>query len=337
MFANQFAENDGKLKVAFLAPPSEHKKSDAFILQYGKEIFTVDGGMDGTHYFNDSLMKMRAELLKDHPELIEDPSCKLKITCIISHYHTDHVCGLLDPVMSNEYVAIDAVYQGAPLNIDPEINKISKSGDEIYRPRLAKLIAEHNPECKIVDIGFGKEHMLKIQTHSGLEHEVELTFLPASADWGVGERYTYMQKYYDIVEKPHRTNVYTMNSASVWLHVKLGKNTFLFTGDTIKRRDDLCDEALDEMTELYVDEYSPVTVLKYVHHGIKRECAVNDMLKFKPSSIVFTSSLSTGEEDIKERAPEEYGSMSYYVSGDLDLFAECSADSDVVFTQDKEA
>lgn len=337
MFANQFAENDGKLKVAFLAPPSEHKKSDAFIIQYGEEIFTIDGGMEGTHYFNDHLMKMRTELLKDHPELIEDPSCKLKITAIISHYHTDHVCGLLDPVMSNEYISVDKIYDGAPLNVDPAIDEISRNGDAAYRPKLAKLIAEHHQGCEVIDIDFGKENILKFHTNSGLENEVEFTLLPASANWSRGERYAYMQKYYDIVEKPHRTNVYNINSSSIWVHIKLGKNTFLFTGDTIKRRDDLCDEALDEMTALYVDEYSPVTVLKYVHHGIKRECAVKDMLSFKPSNIVFTSSLSTAQSDIKERAPEEYDSINYYECGDYDLFSECSADSDVTFTQHKNA
>lgn len=336
MFANQFAKNDGKLKVAFLAPPSDQKKSDAFVIQYGQEIFTVDGGMEGTHYFNDYLMKTRAELLEGHPELIEDTSCKLRITCIISHFHTDHVCGLLDDVIPNEYISISTIYYGGPLNVDPEINKISRNGDVIYRARLEKIIPELRPDCKLIEVDFGKEHMLKFRTNSGLEHEVEFTCLPASADWSQGERYEYMREYYDIIEKPHRTNVYTINSSSIWLHIRLGKNTFLFTGDTIKRRDDLCDEALDEMAALYVDEYSPVTVLKYVHHGIKRECAVKNMLKFKPSHIVFTSSLSTAQDDIKERAPEEYDSISYYESGDCDLFAECSADSDVVFTQSKE-
>ncbi len=337
MFANQFAKNDGKLKVAFLAPPSEHKKSDAFILQYGKEIFTIDGGMEGTHYFNDHLMKMRAELLKDHPELIDDSSCKLRITCIISHFHTDHVCGLLDNVIPNEYISISAIYYGGPLRVDPEIDKISRNGDVIYRARLEEIIPALRPDCKLTEIDFGKEHTIKFCTNSGLEHEVEFTCLPASADWSLGERYKYMQEYYDIVEKPHRTNIYTINSSSIWVHVRLGKNTFLFTGDTIKRRDDLCDEALDEMTALYVDEYSPVTVLKYVHHGINRAKAVKDMLKFAPSNIVFTSSLSTAQDEIKEVAPDKYDSINYYGSGDYDLFSECSADSEVTFTQHKDA
>ncbi len=333
MFANQFAPNDGRLKILYLAPEPEYKKSDAFIIQYGSEVFTIDGGMSGSHCMNDRLMQIRAEFLKDHPELIDDTSCKLRIGCFISHYHTDHVFALIDPTALNEYISISNVYHGPATKVDPGINKISKNGDEIFRPRLEEVLREHHPDCKMTEVDYGKENAISFRTHSGLEHEVEFTCLPPSADWGISERYEYMKEHYDIVEKPQRTNLYTLNSSSMWVHIRLGANTFLFTGDTIKRRGDLFDEALDEMTALYAEEYSPVTVLKYVHHGLSRENAVADMLRFNPSNIVFTSAYATAPNEIREKAPEESLGIGFFSGGKSDLTVECSAKSDVSFTQ----
>jgi hypothetical protein len=110
------------------------------------------------------------------------------------------------------------------------------------------------------------------------------------------------------------------------LHVKLGKNTFLFTGDTIKYSDMLFDEPLNEMVMAYAEKYSPVTVLKYPHHGLFRKNAVDCMLALKPEHIYCPSPIATAPEEILEKYPSVADTVKIYKGTGETLTFSCTAD-----------
>lgn len=333
MYANDYAINDGKLQVYFLAPPSDIVKSDAFIIKFGEKILLIDGGIKGTDYTLKKLLSIRSEMLKDHSEKEKEASCKLKISVALSHFHIDHVGSFIDTIVTNEYIAIEDIYLGPETQVDDCFSEQSTSGDKKYRPELMSNLSKLHPDCRITKLPFGTDNRVYFEYNNGSLGPVKITLLPPSADWGINERLEYTQKYYDVDEKPYKMNLYTHNSASVWVHVKYGKNTFLFTADTIKRLPDRNDEALDEMTAAYAGEFAPVTVLKFVHHGIARDNAVDDMLAFKPSYMIFTSPVATAPAVIAEKHPEILAKIPMYCSGKADVLAECYPDTDVSIKQ----
>ena len=124
------------------------------------------------------------------------------------------------------------------------------------------------------------------------------------ADGGVGERLKLIiDNYYDGDESIPQIPVAAVNACSMWVHLRFGQHTFLFTGDTIKRCAHLY-EALDEMTDAYADFIGHVTVLKFPHHGFKRDEGVADMLRFTPDYMVMTTEHATAPERIAQDFPD---------------------------------
>ena len=89
MYANDFAAKDAHLRVHMIGHGSDTKKSDAFLLEYQGAFVMIDGGMEECDATIRYLLDLRAHILSDRPELIEDPSCRLRLRVMISHCHRD--------------------------------------------------------------------------------------------------------------------------------------------------------------------------------------------------------------------------------------------------------
>ena len=164
MFANDFFKFDNKLCVDFLGHRLDFPKCDGFVIRYGSEIYTVDAGLPKSPAMIEHLLTLRAQMLDGNPELIEDPSCKLRINCIISHFHVDHVGALTSNVVPNEFISVDNVYVGPATKVSPETYEESPNGDYVHRPHFLKAIETYQPNAKIHEVDFGKENVLKFQS-----------------------------------------------------------------------------------------------------------------------------------------------------------------------------
>ena len=91
-YVNELAEQDQLLRLHCISHKMlPNKKSDAFLLEYCGEFYLIDGGLPRATCVVEYLHRIRRALLKDHPHLWDDPSYKLRMSWIISHFHQDHV------------------------------------------------------------------------------------------------------------------------------------------------------------------------------------------------------------------------------------------------------
>ena len=170
-------------------------------------------------------------------------------------------------------------------------------GDTKLRPPFYKNLEKYCKNARVTDIPFGKENAIFYENG-----DLRVDIYPPVADGGVGERLQLIiDRYYDGVLAP-QIPVAAVNACSMWIRVKLGEHSFLFTGDTIKRCADAY-EALDEMTDAYADAIGHVTVLKFPHHGFKRDEGIADMLRFTPDYMVMTCEHATAPARIEKDFP----------------------------------
>ncbi len=299
IYANDFAAKTGRLRAHFIGHrPGPHKKSDAFLVEYDGEFTLIDGGYPGVEAGLNYLLGIRALLLADHPELIDDESCKLRLTWFISHFHVDHVGHTFESIVPCPFIKIERIVVPPDTTIDQKYNPENCDGDEKYRPILAECIEKYCSDAEIIDLPFGKENMLEWK-----DRRLTTAILPPPFDSGLGERFQNVIDYYfhGDPENP-RIPVAAVNSGTVWYYFKLGRHSFLFTGDTMKRFTNR-HEAGDEMKEAYGEYLGHVSVVKFLHHGYKRDAASELVLSFKPGWVVCSSELATAHEYIKENFP----------------------------------
>ena len=86
--------------------------------------------------------------------------------------------------------------------------------------------------------------------------------------------------------------------------MRYGERTFLFTGDTVKKNKPMGYEMTEEMIRVYADVLGQVDVVKYVHHGYKRDAAVDAVMSLSPRYVLVTTCLATADRVIRERYPD---------------------------------
>lgn len=299
-YANDFHKRDGKLRVHFIGHPANtgHYKTDAFVFEYDGYYTLIDGGINHVTVCLDYLKRLRAELLCDRPELLDDESCKLKIDWMVSHFHSDHVSATIKQVIPCPLIEMGDIYIPPDCAIDQKYNPQDMDGDTKLRPIFRKNYEKYCPDARIIELPFGKEHTLSFK-----KGRLGIDIYPPVADGGIGERLQLIiDRYYDGDDTVPQIPVAAVNACSMWVRLKLGRHTFLFTGDTIKRCPDTY-EALDEMTDAYADEIGHVSVLKFPHHGFKRDEGIADMLRFTPGWMVMTCEHATAPDRIKKDFP----------------------------------
>ena len=304
MFANDFAPRDGILRVHLIGH-GEPQKSDSFVWTYNGACYLIDGGIDTADDSLRYLMKIRRELLTDHPELLEDTSCKLRITVMASHCHVDHIGALFALIFPSPYIEVDTFYIPPASQMDERYNRKDTNGDVKYRPRLDAALKQYQPQARVVTHPFGAEHRFTFSMIDGDADSPMITVCPAYLDYGIGEKMEHLVNIYcDGDHSDHRIAILAVNNCSDWFHVRHGCRSFLFTGDTTKKLPVPTEEMAGEMTDVYLPILGQVDVVKYVHHGYARDAAAPDMMRFDPKYVVISADIGTGDRMIRKLFPD---------------------------------
>ncbi len=333
VFANDFAPCDGKLRVYSVGHAEKVKKADAFVICYGKDVYLIDGGHTDTYHGLSFLLGIRKKYLKKHKELLHDIDCKLRINLIVSHFHVDHVEALISNIAVNAFIDIADVYLPEHGRIPKEYLNYTKDSEAKYRPYLMKILEDLHPRAIVTTVGFGEENVIEIPNG-----DLSVTFYPFPFDPFSESYLKYMCDIYaklalsenGIADTRTKASTYALNAGSMWVSFRLGENTFLFTGDTMKRLESCDGEALDIMLRTYRDRIGNVTVLKYVHHGFARDAAAPLMLSMSPRYVVMTTQIATAEQAMRALSPDT--DIKFVNSGLQTVLFECDKDSGTELT-----
>ena len=298
MYLNDFMPLDAGLRVWAVGHSEDVKKADCFVLTYGNEVYLIDGGIHGSYHAIKFLLDFRRRLTNKDLAMAIDSNWKLKLNLVVSHFHNDHVEALIESILPSPYLEFDNVYLPEVCGVPEHFNEIAKNGDRYYRNKLYELLDKYHPTHKIHIVPFGKESVLRFKSQTGLAKEVDFTVYPLPCDPGEADYLEYMIESYkkDGVRMEFHAYTYALNAASIWLKAEFAGRSFLFTGDTMKRRTDLPDEALDLMLDAYRDDVYGVDVLKYIHHGFARDAAAEAMLSLDPKYVILSTQLATARE-----------------------------------------
>ena len=301
MYANDFAIHDGVLRVHLIGHGEEPPKSDAFILEYDGEIVLIDGGMVDCPASVDYLTELRRAMLAAHPELQEDTSCRLQIRVMISHCHRDHVGALITHVFPSPFVEVEELYMPPDGALD---EKFGLSGDVKYRPVLAVAQQRYQSGARVINVDFGAENRIVLSMTGDNADAPVITILPPWRNSADPERLRLMCDALKHGEDNPNIATLVTNNNSMWVHVRHAANTFLFTGDTVKKNKPMGYEMPEEMIAVYADVLGQVDVVKFVHHGYKRDAAVDAVMSLTPRYVLVTTCLATADCVIRERYPD---------------------------------
>ncbi len=308
VYLNEFMNNDDKLEL-FVAS-CETKKQDGFVFSYKEEIFVLDGGTKNTG--DDSvytyLMNLRKELLPDGVSET-DENYKLKITVVLSHFHTDHMNTYIYDVIPSPYIEIDRVYLTEQSVF--EKTELYKICDPYYysdgiietkgRLKFLSLLEECSSGTQIVYVPFGET--MQIKSSDG---RLIFDLFAPSEDWGTPERASHLLSiYYDGGKASNTVADFpkaVVNSNSMWLKVTYGERTMLFTGDVMKRAKNAyssdspnyAEEPFDVMLSYYAEKCGEdvfcADIVKFPHHGqVRAEASKGVFEVFKPELIICTA------------------------------------------------
>ena len=296
MYANDFAVRDGVLRVHLIGHGEEPPKSDAFLLEYNGAYVLIDGGLIDCDASLKYLLKIRRALLGE----CADSDCRLKIRVMISHCHRDHVGALVSHVFPSPLIEVEEIYMPPDAQLD---ERFGISGDVIYRPGLQQAIETYQPEARVIDLAFGTENRMTIPMTDDADAPV-ITLCPPWCNSGSPERVSLLCNALKHGEENPNISTLVTNNNSVWVHVRHGKRTFLFTGDTVKKKKPMGYEMPEEMIAAYADVLGQVDVVKFVHHGYKRDAAVDAMMSLSPRYVFVTTCLATADQLLHEKYPE---------------------------------
>ncbi len=308
VYLNQFMNNDDELEL-FVAG-CEVKKQDGFVFNYKDEIYILDGGHKSTG--DDSvytyLMNLRSNLL---PEGVDedDENYKLKITVVISHFHTDHMNIYIHDIIPSPFIEIDRVYLTEQSVF--EKTELYNICDPYYysdgaietkgRLRFLSFLSEYSPETEIVYVPFGETMQIKSK-----DGNVIFDLFAPSEDWGTPERAEHLLDIYYNGGKSSSTAgdfpKAVVNSNSMWLKVTYGERTMLFTGDVMKRASNAwsadsanyAEEPFDVMLSYYAEKCGndvfDVDIVKFPHHGqVRAEASKGVFDVFMPQLVICTA------------------------------------------------
>lgn len=302
MYANEFASRDNELRVHLIGHGEEPPKSDAFLLEYNGMLVLIDGGLFDCDASLNYLLKIRRMFLAEHESLRNDAGCRLRLSVMISHCHRDHMGALITNVFPSPYIEIDTVYMPPDSELD---QKYGQSGDIKYRAGFARALTEHQPQARVIDVAFGAENRIILYMSDDGASAPVITVCPPWINNASPDRVALLISVLKQGEDNPNISTLVVNNNSVWIHVRFGERTFLFTGDTVKKNKPMGYEMPEEMIGIYADIIGgQVDVLKYVHHGYKRDGAAEVMMSLSPEYIVLTTHLATGEEAVRQKYPD---------------------------------
>lgn len=308
VYLNQFMNNDNELEL--FAAGCEIAKQDGFVFSYNGEIVVLDGGIKNTG--DDSvytyLMNLRKELLPDGVSAT-DENYKLKITVVISHFHTDHMNTYIYDIIPSPYIEIDKVYITEQSVF--ETTDFYSICDPVYysdgvveskgRLKFLSILDEYFPVTQIVYVPFGET--MQIKSSDG---RLVFDLFAPSEDWGTSERASHLLDiYYDGGKASNTAADFPkaiVNSNSMWMKVTFSDRTMLFTGDVMKRAENeyspdsqnYAEEPFDVMLSYYAekcgDDVFDVDIVKFPHHGqVRAEASKGVFEVFTPELVICTA------------------------------------------------
>ncbi|MBO5935140.1 MAG: hypothetical protein J6Q94_06590 [Clostridia bacterium] len=308
VYVNKFMPETDDLEL--FAAGCEVKKQDGFVFRYKDEILVLDGGAKNTG--DDSvftyLMNLRKELL---PEGVSetDENYKLKITVVLSHFHTDHMDTYIHDIIPSPYIEIDRIYLTEQSVF--EKTELYNICDPVYysdgviktkgRLRFLNLLEEFSPETQIVYVPFGET--MQIKSDDG---RLVFDLFAPSEDWGTPHRASHLlDLYYDGGKSGSTAADFpkaVVNSNSMWMKVSFCDRTMLFTGDVMKKAKNAympdspnyAEEPFDVMLSYYAEKCGEdvfdCDIVKFPHHGQARAAASKGVFEvFSPEFIICTA------------------------------------------------
>lgn len=308
VYLNKFMPETDNLEL-FVAG-CEVQKQDGFVFSYKGEILVLDGGTKNTG--DDSvftyLMNLRKELLPDGVSE-SDENYKLKITVVISHFHTDHMNTYIHDIIPSPYIEIDRVYLTEQSVFEKtELYNICDRNyysdgviDTKGRLKFLSTLAEYSPETQTIYVPFGETMQIKSE-----DGKVVFDLFAPSEDWGTPHRAAHLLDIYYNGGKASNTAAdfpkAVVNSNSMWLKVTYKNRTMLFTGDVMKRAENAylpvspkyAEEPFDVMLSYYAEKCGEdifdVDIVKFPHHGQVRAAASKGVFEvFKPEFVICTA------------------------------------------------
>ena len=308
IYLNDFMNSDNNLSV--FAAGCETEKQDGFVFTYNNKILVLDGGAKNTG--DDSvytyLMNLRKSLL---PEGVDENNkdYKLKITSVISHFHTDHVSTYAYDIIPSPYIEIDEVYITQPSVFEnTELYKICNPNyyvDGVIetkgRLKFQNMLREYSPDTQIVYVPFGETMQIK-----SVDGKIIFDLFAPSEDWGTPENAEHLLDiYYDGGKKSNTATDFpkaVVNSNSMWMKVTFEERTMLFTGDVMKKAknaytpdsSNYAREPFDVMLSFYAEKYGEdvfdTDIVKFPHHGQARHAASKGVFEvFTPEFVICTA------------------------------------------------
>lgn len=284
-YANSGAPRDGILRLHCLHHEADVFKADSYVITLDGFVLLIDGGMKDSRVTYDFLRELRREWLTSGGEH-ESCDAPLKLWLLISHFHVDHVSAAIDMLLPDSSFEFEKIYLPPDSALDPYFHTTGKDGDTKYRPAFEAAVRARGFEHGVINVGFGRESILRMSDESG---RIGMVIYPPVADGGVGERLEYnINEYWGGDRTHHAVATSAINANSIWLQLDYGQHRFLFTGDTMKREAHLDREAANEMVAEYGRDIGSVDVIKYLHHGYRRDDAAGLMMSFCPKHIILS-------------------------------------------------
>jgi len=308
VYVNKFMPETDSLEL-FVAG-CEVKKQDGFVFSYKGEILVLDGGHKSTG--EDSvytyLMNLRKELLPDGISE-NDENYKLKITVVISHFHTDHMNTYIYDIIPSPYIEIDRVYL-TEQSVFEHTSLYSVCDPKYYsdgvietkgRLSFLSLFEEYSRETQFEYVPFGET--MQIKSDDG---KVVFDLFAPSEDWGIPHRASHLlELYYNGGTASNTAADFpkaVVNSNSMWMKVTYKDRTMLFTGDVMKKAKNAylpgspnyAEEPFDVMLSYYADKCGEdvfdVDIVKFPHHGqVRAEASKGVFEVFRPEFIICTA------------------------------------------------
>jgi hypothetical protein len=187
---------------------------------------------------------------------------------------------------------------------DAELDeKFGLSGDVKYRPGLKRALETYQSQARVIDLAFGAENRITLPMTADAESPV-ITICPPWCNSALPERVRLVCEALKQEDDDPKVATMVTNNNSAWMHVRHGERTFLFTGDTVKKNKPMGYEMVEEMIAAYADVLGQVDVVKFVHHGYKRNGAVDAIMSLSPRYVFVTTYLATADQVLHESYPE---------------------------------
>lgn len=318
-FPKDFTLRDNVLRIICLSHEGV-VKSDGFIFALNGHYILHDGGMTGTTFALDAMLKLREAAGVD----------VLHFDWFISHYHIDHVAGPIENVICDPRFAIDTV-------VLPPHNALPADlphGDSKYSPRIDAALKEFHPNVKRIEVHYHSDDPSTIFYNFG---GAEIEILPPDTDWSrPRELYEIICDGYFGITDIYEPKVPTCvgNAASIWFVIRHGGRKVLFTGDSMKRTRGITEESVDRMWAIYKNIIGSPDIAKWPHHGQARDDADLVMHDMDPDYILTTAHFEGASVRFNKVFPEN--KVRFFNCSQKDVLISISGDGKLEVTGGKE-